>query len=268
MGKLASTPERIMRTGEQHQRSSTGTHALKASPIQVARRSTAGSAMTTRSRTRSATRYGLKKGGNVFVAQEERFIWQKPPNDYDAFYTLPSALSTKDGTAFGSSTREDWEATYKNKRDSNNPNAGPGQNGYPNDRKLSENPNVPNVRFGYERRLFIDCNKLAPGPKYDLDGVFKHGRDCRIKISFNKDQRKPLSDSTSTDALYAPKMRKGPSITIGTRRKEKKLGLGEFQSPGPIYDLYKYGFGSNLKCGRTGPSYSFAASRAPRFKYD
>lgn len=200
------------------------------------------------------------------MAQEERFIWQKPINDFDAFYSLPSSMSGH-ATGFGSSTRSDWENTWRNKKDCDNPNAGPGQNGTPKDRNLSTYPNVSTCKFGLAPRNFIDPKKLAPGPKYDLEGVFKHGRDGKIPISFNKDQRKPLTDNESVDAYYVPRIPKGKSVTIGARRKEKTLGLGEHQSPGPIYDLYKYGFGCDLSCGRTGPSFSFGASRAPRFKY-
>ena len=39
-------------------------------------------------------------------------------------YDLPSTIMTK-ATGFGSSTRADWEGTRMNKRDMNNPNAGP-----------------------------------------------------------------------------------------------------------------------------------------------
>ena len=70
------------------------------------------------------------------------YQWQKPINEFDAFYTLPSAL-TKQTSVFGTSTREDWENTYKNKRDGNNPNAGPGQNGRGDVTKLSTVRSTP-----------------------------------------------------------------------------------------------------------------------------
>ena len=50
-------------------------------------------------------------------------------------------------TSFGTSTRTDWESTVKNKRDGNNPNAGPGNYNTTNFSALSTNrQNVrPNV---------------------------------------------------------------------------------------------------------------------------
>ena len=72
--------------------------------------------------------------------------WQRPINEFDAFYTLPSAL-TKQTSVFGTSTREDWENTYKNKRDGNNPNSGPGQNGRGDVTKLSTIRSQPSKTF-------------------------------------------------------------------------------------------------------------------------
>lgn len=58
-----------------------------------------------------------KTGLNTFLdVQEQRFAWQTPASDVDAFYSLPSSLK-ETATLFGSSTRADWECTVKNKRD-------------------------------------------------------------------------------------------------------------------------------------------------------
>jgi hypothetical protein len=91
-------------------------------------------------RTPSDTRQGGRGRCNIFIPTEERFKWQDPVNDFDAFYTLPSTIDQKTAV-FGSSTRSDWENTWTNKKDGMNPNAGPGQNGVPNDRQLSDYPN-------------------------------------------------------------------------------------------------------------------------------
>ena len=204
---------------------------------------------------------------------EGRFKWQDPINDFDAFYSLPSTIDHKTAV-FGSSTRSDWENTWMNKKDGMNPNAGPGQNGTPNDRQLSDYPNPATVKFGHCVRpdMSAEYGYRSPGPKYDLEGVFKHGKDTKkLKIGFNKDHRKPLYEGTDTDAQYFPQLRKGLSVTMAGRRKEKKLGLGESQSPGAIYNMQKYCFGGNLTSGDPifkNPSFSFGKSRAPRFSYE
>jgi len=200
---------------------------------------------------------GRTLGGNTFVAEEERFLWQKPINEFDAFYTLPSAL-TKQTSVFGTSTREDWENTYKNKRDGNNPNSGPGQNGRGDVTKLSTIRSQPNLKFGFASRNPSFERSTTPGPKYNVEGAFKDGpTNGKIAISFNKDKRKPLWVS-STDAMYDPRLPKGKSMTIGKKVKKKQFSGSDFRSPGPIYDMQKYDF-------KSGPSYSFGGSRSDRF---
>lgn len=203
------------------------------------------------------SRHGLKTGGNCTVGNEERFKWQKPVNDFDAFYNLPSALSLKH-TSFGSSTRQDWESTVKNKRDGNNPNAGPGNYNTTNFQALSTNRGIANNKFGQATRPSMDMKTLSPGPAYDVTDIWNSGRDKVIKAGFNKDKRKGLSDNTSsrTDASYYPELPKGKSVSILTKIKTEKKFMT--MSPGPIYDTQKYDF-------RTGPRHSFGASKAKRF---
>lgn len=77
-------------------------------------------------RWKSNTRYGFSHGKNMKLNMgEERFMWQKPPNEFDAIYKVKLDKQVRD-LHFGTSTRADWESTMKNKRDSFNPNAGPG----------------------------------------------------------------------------------------------------------------------------------------------
>ena len=72
------------------------------------------------------TRTPQKTGKCTFIdIGEERMQWQKTVSETDAMYDLPPALS-RIGTPFGSSTRADWEHTFKNKRDTHNPYASPG----------------------------------------------------------------------------------------------------------------------------------------------
>lgn len=204
---------------------------------------------------RTATRTGVTTGKNTFIAEEERFLWQKPINDYDAFYDLPSTLRPT-CTQFGSSTRADWENTWKNKKDTYNPNAGPGQNGAPDTRLLSQNRRIKDIRFGTAPRS-IDHRTETPGPDYNLGAAYARGVESRIPISFSRDQRKPLSDNVKsrTDALYHPKLPKGKAITIAGRRKPNRFETEK--SPGAIYDMAKYDF-------RSGPSFSFGRSKAKR----
>jgi len=204
------------------------------------------------------TRTGNHMGNNTFFDNEVRFTWQDPPNEFDAFYTLPSAIGRK-ATGFGSSTRADWEGTTINKADGNNPNAGPGNYRTGNEQvALSTSRNPPKVKFSISTRPSMNMNTPSPGPAYNVDGVYSNGPSSgKIKVGFNKDQRPPLADNgkSRTDASYWPKLAKGRSITIASRMKARAL---EVKSPGPIYDVAKYGF-------RTGPKHTFGASRSSRF---
>ena len=77
----------------------------------------------------------------------------------------------------------------------------------------------------------------SPGPIYQLEGVFQHGRDVpltgvggKVMPGFNKDHRKPLVNA-ATEATYDPKLPKGVSHTIATRFTPSKNSLNTTPSP-------------------------------------
>ena len=73
-------------------------------------------------------------------------------------------------TSFGSSTREDWEICGwggKNKRDSFNPNAGPGNYNPEMDVVLRKQANT---KFGLSERPSMALRTLSPGPVGCLGG--------------------------------------------------------------------------------------------------
>mmetsp|Transcript_45983 Transcript_45983/g.143881 ORF Transcript_45983/g.143881 Transcript_45983/m.143881 type:complete len:265 (-) Transcript_45983:199-993(-) len=210
------------------------------------------------------TRLGFRKLTNIFMPSEQRFEWQKPPNDYDTFYDVaPPKIKT---VAFGTSTRTDWEATYINKKDNYNPNAGPGNYNLGHEAKvLSTVPNPRVSQFPISSRPSMNLNTPSPGPAYNIEKVYRYGKESRIPIGFNRDERKPLADnlSSTTEAQYFPQLPKKPATDFsrGSGRTKKKIGFGDKRSPGPIYNVAKYDF-------RTGPSFSFGGSKAPRFDYN
>ena len=79
------------------------------------------------------------------------------------------------------------------------------------------------IKFAQCPRPSMALGFRSPGPIYQLDGVFKHGRDTpltgqggKIQPGFNKDHRKPLVNA-ATEATYDPKLSKGVSHSIATR---------------------------------------------------
>jgi len=196
-----------------------------------------------------------KTGLNTFVdVAEERFAWQKPVNDVDAFYTLPTTL-VRTGTPFGSSTRKDWESTVKNTRDGNNPYAGPGNYNASNVQVLSTSSSTASLVFGCATRAPSSVTS-SPGPCYDISGVFKTGVDNKhVGYGFNKDYRKSLVTPV-TDAVYWPQLPNAtpaPKIAGRLHVGGPLNGAGN-RSPGPVYDTHKYDF-------KSGPSFSFGSAR-------
>ena len=189
---------------------------------------------------------------------EERMSWQKTISSTDAMYQLPSALSRL-GTPFGTSTRSDAENTYKNKKDSHNPYASPGNYNPPLNVTLRA---PPSIKFGYSERLERYGRVKTPGPDYNIDGIFRSGPiNGRLSIEFQKSKRKPLI-TPATDASYMPRFPKGKSAPL-TGRNFFGMGRQSMRSPGPIYDSNKYDFGkkgANL-IGFPGASISFGAGR-------
>lgn len=213
-------------------------------------------------RSKSSTRLGVKKGGNAIIGNEERFKWQQPVNEFDAFYKLPSALS-KTATGFGLSTRANWEHMVCNKKDTMNPNAGPGQHDTQDLDKLSTNRSPSKYVFGQGLRSATQ-KPDTPGPKYDVGGMYKNGNSkSSLRIAFKRSERE-LSGS-DVHAMMTPPVKgyilplpKGSSKTIGTKLKNPSSAAN--RSPGPVYNMSKYDF-------RSGPSSSFSKSKTTRFKY-
>lgn len=58
-------------------------------------------------------------------------------------------------------------------------------------------------------------------------GLFKNGKPGQIPVSFNKDQRKPLSDNLTsrTDAMYAPKLPPTRFTTFGKPSGNKTFSM-------------------------------------------
>jgi len=200
------------------------------------------------------------------MPSEERFTWQKPSYLSDSMYNLPSAMDKKNATKFGSSTREDWKCLTTNKKDSVNPYTGPGRYRTLDERQaLSSAPNLKNVRFGSGRREFGDLKTPSPGPAYHYDGVYRYGKDKKLAPGFNKDDRPPLNADlirSNCQASYMPRLPSGgPRVVFGKDEGFRERGGGgdaARRSPGPIYDTSRHDF-------RTGPSFSFGASKAKRF---
>lgn len=221
-----------------------------------------GSARSRSTISRSSTRFGNKKGGNVVVGNEKRFQWQEPVNDFDAFYSLPSALSNT-ATGFGSSTRENWECTYTNKKDSKNPNVGPGSHVNQDLNKLSTKRSSPKYVFGQgPRNESSKFNPGTPGPKYEIDAVYKNGNSqSALKMTFKAGERKLSSAGSQENTLpqkpFILPLPKGSSKTIGIKLDRPNTVAA--RSPGPVYEMSKYDF-------KSGPSFSFGAG-STRFKY-
>jgi hypothetical protein len=99
-------------------------------------------------------------------------------------------------------------------------------------------------------------------PFASASGVFKDGKDHRVHVGFNKDNRKPLADNVTsrTDAMYTIKLPPGRSTCFGHPNNMRAFSL-KTPGPGPIYDLSSMGF-------KTGPKYSFGMSNASRFGKD
>ena len=144
-------------------------------------------------------------------------------------------------TGFGSSTRADWEGTRMNKRDMNNPNAGPASYDITTECILSDStkrrprrqvralatprPAPAHTRpislqtFSVSQRVTVDVNRRAPGPQYNYDGelggpqTYYRGPVKPVLPRFNVDHRKPLLGNSSTDALQNPPLMADIQVT-------------------------------------------------------
>ena len=201
------------------------------------------------------TRFGEKEGHNIFIEKEERFRWQKVSGKADCFYDVPTNLGGNP-ISFGNSTRSDWESTRVNKRDIYNPNAGPASYTIKDEAKLlSTMRNIRGGPIGHAARQGMGMKTIGPGPAYDISGQYRMGPDCgKIKISFNKDKRKPLHSGSGVDAIYVLKFPKSTGVKISPLKSGKSFSI-KSTTPGPIYDVNK---NFNFK---TGPSFSFGKPR-------
>jgi len=95
----------------------------------------------------------------------------------------------------------------KNKRDSFNPNAGPGsykvdkQFIYSSEIHLKEAP-----RFQDAPREGMESKAKTPGPIYNIEKKYKNGVVKTLGIGFGRSKRAPLHQSNAADAIYAPKV--------------------------------------------------------------
>ncbi|GMH97947.1 hypothetical protein TrVE_jg4186 [Triparma verrucosa] len=193
-------------------------------------------------RFKANTRYGFTEGLTTKLnLGEERFMWQKPPNEFDAIYKVKLPVQVRD-LHFGTSTRADWESTMKNKRDSFNPNAGPGS--YKRDKEFlisSESRNKEAPRFKDAPREDMANKNGVPGPIYNVEKKYKNGVLKTMGIGFGRSKRAPLNMTSAADAMYAPKV-EVPDFAVafggGDRFKyEAKFSLTS-STPGPIYNVH------------------------------
>mmetsp|Transcript_56609 Transcript_56609/g.111846 ORF Transcript_56609/g.111846 Transcript_56609/m.111846 type:complete len:301 (+) Transcript_56609:158-1060(+) len=218
------------------------THEVAVSPIQKA-----------------FVRTGLKLGDNRYFSKDKR--WREKDDDVGAPQYLLKPMRSERESAFGTSTREDW-GRIMGLIPKTNPNAGPGSYRIVETMVLSsEMPRQATFRFPNSARPSMDLKTLGPGPVYELDGKFKHGKDTKISTGFNLDHRKPLVDS-ATDAMYHPPLSQGVSCTIKKRREPSLLRLNAMRSGPAPHDYDVVGSSARLQ---KQPSFSFGKS-ADRFK--
>ncbi len=216
------------------------------------------------------TRYGFTQGVTTRLDMgEERFLWQKPPNEFDALYKVKLPIQVRD-LHFGTSTRADWESTTKNKRDSFNPNAGPGS--YKRDKEFlisSESRNKEAPRFKDAPRESMALNNGTPGPIYNVEKKYKNGVQKTLGIGFGRSKRKSLHLTSAADAMYAPKV-DVPNFAVafgeGDRfRYEAKFSLTN-TTPGPIYNVNHSTVMDSIR--PKPPGVVWGKGRGSRFKTD
>ena len=198
------------------------------------------------------TRHGVKSGGNAFIGTERRFHWQGDMVKTHAMYDLPTQLKSHGAPVFGTSTREDWENTVRNKRDYINPNAGPA-NVDATGAIAATAARSPRIKFAKEpRKSMANVNNPTCPHAYSLGAAYKRGSEARkLAIGFNRDRRPDLTGKPLTEAMYYPRSAKvGTAKTIGARLEPREM-RGGLLSPGPVYEVHKI---TNFK---TGPAFTF-----------
>lgn len=216
------------------------------------------------------TRHGYTSGSTTRLDMgEERFMWQRPPNEFDAIYKVKLDRQVRD-LHFGTSTREDWKSTMINKRDSFNPNAGPGS--YKRDKEFlisSEAINKEAPRFQDAPREGMALKTCTPGPIYNIEKVYKRGKEESLGVSFGRSKRKNLHEGSAADALYAPKVdRPDFAVSFGAGDRfhyEPKFSL-TMSTPGPIYNVNDPRVMDSIR--PSPPAVVWGRGRGSRFKTD
>ena len=119
------------------------------------------------------------------------------------------------------------------------------------------------ITFGQSVRQPLGPKTPSPGSIYNLEGLFRNGRDKTIPISFPTDVRKPVINETSgasVDLLFPEIRSSSPKQSIGKRINRKDAFKAKVNALAYTYEVEKY---RNFK---TGPSFTFGKSRVPRFK--
>jgi hypothetical protein len=205
---------------------------------------------------KASTRFGLGHGalGGPF---EKSTRWSGKKGDVGAPQYLLKPLRSEQETQFGSSTREDW-GRIMGTIPKTNPNAGPGS--YEISMLLM--PTQPRVKFGNATRPSMALNTLSPGPIYEVEGKFKDGPvSGKIKPGFNLDHRKDMATS-STDAMYHPKLETGKSCTLKARRVPSLLRANQMRGLPAPHDYDVVGSSAILQAA---PAFTFFKGPA-RFK--
>lgn len=216
--------------------------------------------LRTGSPSKYVTRLGVATPKSPMFGLEERFAWQKGGGASDVMYEMPS-MNSGMGARFGTETRKGMDDVNP---DAKKRSTGPGS--YQVEACYDSNSDYPtrlSYKFGCAPRQSMAMKTPSPGAIYNTDGLYACGSDKTIPISFNKDTRQAPGNvcaSANADMLW-PKLPSGPAITIAGKLN-KKSHFGGGGTPGAIYDVHK------KVDFRTGPSFSFGRSRAPRFDSD
>lgn len=198
-----------------------------------------------------STRYGRKGDAAMRFGTERRFRMQHSPSASDVMYNLPPTSSAST-IRFGSSGRT--SLTPKSES-----STGPASYNVNTAHAASSEARAkPGVGFGVCPRKGLGLNTPSPGAVYNVDGVYKTGKDSRLGTSFNCDYRKPLIEDCATRnaEMYCLQAPRRSGITFGSRHA---LSSPAPRSPGAIYNNHE------IVDFRTGPSFSFGHSKTNRF---
>mmetsp|Transcript_33680 Transcript_33680/g.34305 ORF Transcript_33680/g.34305 Transcript_33680/m.34305 type:complete len:133 (+) Transcript_33680:162-560(+) len=101
----------------------------------------------------------------------------------------------------------------------------------------------------------------SPGSIYHLEGIFREGIDKKYPIRFSRTNRSPVT--FYTEGLHVeyrtPPLPACRPISIGSRIERRNKDKETTQAVSYIYEVEK------INTFKTGPSFSFSKSKAPRF---